>query len=299
MGKCQMCGQELIAGGVKDYLRCVSCGHEIRNENFKEEAMIVNDQLSKEAVLKTDRLEKFKRKVVEEVSSDKNFLLDIGSSSGKFLYHNRDLFRDYLGIEVTPSCVAFSRDVLGLNIKTKLDDADLKTISVISFWHSLEHLKISNFEQMMAVIMRHTNQDTKLVISVPNSESMLYRIAGQNYAYYDPESHIHQFSKESLGKLLERFGFAEEKVFFSLSYSFFGYLQSFINYGNLRHNFLYYHLKRGTEFGLNKWRIRALFFYNVFLSAVFFIPALLGVIYDSFVKERGAILTICYQIKKP
>lgn len=299
MPVCDICNRETVKARVVSYSSCVSCGHESKIAGFPEDVFIINDALNLKSIQKIDQLEKFKKKVLKKIVTEYGFLLDVGSASGKFLYLNKDDFTDHLGLEITPECVKFSREVLGLKIAASIEGVNLPKISVATFWHSLEHLPINILQGILEKISLSSNDKTKILISVPNAKSALYRHFGHNYAFFDASSHVHQFTRDSLEILLKRHKFELQKSFFSFVYSFFGYLQTFINCGNVHHNFLYYFLKRGNCFGLKPRKLYLIFFYNILLSVIFTVPALIGVAYDAVFKQKGAVLTLCFRMQKP
>lgn len=298
MAVCFVCGGTIFtATSSEDYSACECCGYELKKD-IVTEPLIINDPLSLADIKKVSWLERFKLKTIENIAIAHDFIVDVGSSSGKFLYYVKDKFKEHLGIEITPESIAFSRDVLGLTISPSLSAISDKKISVVTFWHSLEHIPADEINNILKKINLASTPESRVVISVPNAGSTLYRMLGRKFAYHDSASHMHQFSRNSLDKLLSSHGFEPTKQFYSFAYAMFGYLQSSLNLGNLRLNFLYYYLKRGRKFGLNKPNLALLLGYNALLCVIFAIPALLGAIYDLMVKDYGTVLTICYRPKQ-
>lgn len=281
------------AGG--GYARCSACGHEIHIGPISD-SFIINDSLSKKEIAKKNGLDRFKEKIVANSALNRDFLLDVGSAGGKFLFYEKSKFKDYAGIEVTEESLNFSKKELGLKIFKNISELKgVDNFSIVTFWHSLEHIPVRFQDEIFKFLHVKANKDTRIIVSVPNADSLLYKICGGKYAYFDPESHIHQFTPASLDGLLGKYNFFPQKNFFSFSYSFFGYLQTLLNFGNIRHNFLYYCLKRKRNFGLGKGKIFLLFSYNIFLTIIFFLPALICSVFDFIEKNKGAVLTVCYR----
>lgn len=298
MPACFICNNyRFIKTKVSDYIKCSLCGHESKIGE-PQEHFIVNDVLSLKEVYKYDILEKFRASALSICVNEYDFLLDIGSSSGKFLFHNRKKFNRHLGIEVTKSCIDFSRQKLGLHIANDIDEVGEEKISVATFWHSLEHIPFVEIDKMISKIACNSTNGTAMIIAVPNANSLLYRIFGKYFSYYDTESHVHQFSYTSLKMLLKKYSFEEKKIFFSFAYSAFGYLQTLLNVANIEHNFLYYYLKRGNTFQKKKTTLIIELAYNFMLCGIFALPAILGTMYDFFFRKKSAVLTICFQTKK-
>lgn len=291
---CPVCGLIAFVESL-DYLMCGNCGHEILN-NPRQEAFIVNDPLSMEYIEKTDLLDKFKEKTLKKCSIEMDYLLDVGSASGKFLYRNKSIFKSCAGIEVTRDCIAFARNRLGLTIETDISKIDRK-ISVSTFWHSLEHIPAEEIDKTLKSVYSNSSPLSRVIVSVPNNGSLQYLLFRQGYAYYDSSSHIHQFSPQSLDMLMRKHGFEKICSISSLSYSLFGYLQGFINKLNTIHNYLYYRKKRNWTFNRNKAKLLFLDSYNYFLVALFILPSLLLCIYDMVNPDKGGVLTTCYKKK--
>ncbi|MBI5195878.1 MAG: class I SAM-dependent methyltransferase [Nitrospirae bacterium] len=262
-----------------------------------KQQFIINDILSEEKVKKIDLLEKFKRSVIANCSKAHDFLLDVGASSGKFLFNNKKMFHNHAGIEITPECIRFSRDVLRLNIMTDVA-AITSPISVATFWHSLEHMPADDIKKILCHVRSLSFDNTRIVISVPNNFSLQYRLFGEGYAFYDLQNHIHQFSADSLNRLMENSGFDKVQIFRSSVYNIFGYLQGFMNKCNSTHNYFYYRKKRMQVFDKSKKRLLFLDIYNYALAVLFLMPAILLSLYDSLFPGNGGVITACYRKKK-
>lgn len=291
---CFICGSNRI--GIKNkYFKCRNCGYEFLL-NLPQQNYIINDILSKKIIIKLDFLDKYKIKILKYCLLENEFILDIGSGSGKFLYHVKYLFNDHLGIEVSPECLSFSKS-LDLNISNNINSLNTFT-SVVTFWHSLEHLSPIEIHQIYEKIRVYSNLNTTIIISIPNASSLLYKILGEKYAYYDYENHFSQFTIKSLDMLLNKYGFSRKRLYFSMPYIFFGYIQSLLNLFNTFNNYYYYRKKRGYIIYKNKIKSFLIDFYNIFLIIIFIFPCLIFTLFDLIFKEYGGVLTVCYQKKK-
>ena len=295
--ECFICSGKLIPdSGGNAYVKCSNCGHEILREN-KEQKHIINDILSEEEISRFDILDRFRKKMLDSCSESHDFLLDIGSASGKFLYNNKDQFGHYAGIEITPECIRFSSEVLKLNIKTSISEIN-EAPTVVTFWHSLEHLPEGEINRIFSHISNLSDHKTGIIVSVPNNNSLQYKLFAEDYAFYDLPNHIHQFSSDSLNRLLETFGFDRVHIFRSYAYNIFGYLQGFMNKCNVIHNYLYSRKKRGLTFNMSRESLFFLDLYNYVLALFFSLPAIIFSIYDSVFLENGGVITSCYSKRK-
>jgi hypothetical protein len=256
---------------------------------------IVNDRLDQGDLDRLNSLDKFKNTVVRKCARSRGFLLDVGSASGRFLYQNRGEFEKSLGIEVTPECVSFARE-LGLHIEHDLSTLN-SPLAVITFWHSLEHIPAEAIGEMFSKIRECSTDETVVIVSVPNAASLQYSLLKERFAYYDVPHHLHQFTPASLDKLMMKFGYKCASEYGSFSYASFGWLQGLMNLFNSRHDYLYYRKKRGWDFGLSPARCALLDAYNLVLAGLLIFPSIMLTLYDLLQSRKGGVLTVCYQIE--
>lgn len=242
-----MCGDTKFESRTKDYRGCLNCGHEILISTT-EQGFIINDNLCEKEIRRMTGLDRFKMRVLSLFDSgiERKQLLDIGSASGKFLYHNAGRYSHATGIEITPESLNFSRQVLGLDIIEDIQNAP-EEISVATAWHSLEHIPEQHLLELLGSLSKKMILGGRLIVSVPNGASWQCRWFGSSYAYYDVPNHLHQFTPDSLARLMQRFGYCQVATVSSWPYNTFGYTQSMLNFITQTHNYLYYRLKRRSR----------------------------------------------------
>jgi len=290
---CSICGSKTILAQTEYYVCCSSCGHEARIQEPRDN-LIINDPLDLDWVKKKDLLENFKASVLNKFTRSWDSIVDLGSASGKFLFHQKQLFKHHLGIEITPESVNFSKEVLGLHISDTLDTIEAPA-SVVTSWHSLEHIPIEPLHKLLEKLSKKISKNCVFIVSVPNSQSLLYTYLGEKYPYYDPYSHWHTFSIDSLDLLLEKYGWKKVQNVWSFPYSLFGYIQGGLNLVLPIRNYFYYRKKRSWTFGLSKKKL--LFFDAVnYIFIPFILPvAFLFSLFDMIQKEKGAVITAVYE----
>jgi hypothetical protein len=291
---CPACGGTELAGSTKDYARCRSCGHETLVA-APATAAIVNDRLDRDDAGRPNALDRFKSSVLRAAARSHRLLVDVGCASGRFLRQNAGAFERAVGVEVTPECVRYARS-LGLHVETDLEGLR-EAPSVVTFWHSLEHLPSGTIAAMLGLIRERSTPETALIVSVPNADSFQYLLLRERFAFYDAPHHVHQFTPRSLDRLLERHGFERVGGCGSLTYAAFGWLQGALNLFNSRHDYLYYRRKRGWDFGLSPLRRGALDMYNAVLSLVFLLPCGALALADLLLPQRGGVVTSWYRPK--
>lgn len=288
-GNCQACGCERLTRRF-DYLKCVSCGHEILAASIGQ-TLINNDRMTVEAVMRFDLLERFKRRTLLRWIGDRSIraLLDFGSASGKFLHHSQSLADHVAGIEIAPDATRFSRDVLGLEIYPSLEAARGQ-FDVITAWHSLEHVPGAELPAVLEGIVGHLGSGGRLVLSVPNADSLQMWLYGREYAFYDVPNHQCQFTQRSLDLILARVGLSRCDSVMSTEYIVFGHLQGFLNLLSGDHNYAYYRLKRESI----EPRLLA-DVASALLLAIYALPAVLLSLLETLVPAKRGVITACYK----
>ena len=290
--RCFICGGIEFESPTEEYRRCKHCGHEVLLDP-QTQCFIINDNLCEKEARRMTGLDRFKASVLSLFDSgmERKQLLDIGSASGKFLYHNAARYSRATGIEITPESLKFSRQVLGLEIIEDMKKLPDK-ISVATAWHSLEHIPEQPLLELLDGLSSKMVVGGRLIVSIPNAASWQYRWFGTAYAYFDVPNHLHQFTPDSLGQLMQRFGFQHVATVSSWPYNTFGYTQSLLNIMTHTHNYLYYRLKRRSR----KPSIPLDIANGLLL--IFFVPVgwLLGLVDAVNLKHQG-VITACFEKK--
>lgn len=135
-----------------------------------------------------------------------NSILDIGCGNGSFLKSVASFFSKYYGSEFNDSAFKKAKEKIKdlVNAGELLENVTEK-IDVITMWHVLEHIPDPiNFLNKIKKVM---SSDSTLIIEVPNSNSLNYRIFKSEYNWVSLPEHIFYYNKESLMFLLESQGF--------------------------------------------------------------------------------------------
>lgn len=130
--------------------------------------------------------------------------LDVGSSSGEYVFLMKQLGFDACGIEPHAGYAAYARDQLGLNILhgaflDQLDRLPAAGLDLITMFHVLEHL-VSPLETL-ASFRRLLAPEGLLFIEVPGST----RLCGRATLFF--KAHALHFTGPTLRTVLERAAF--------------------------------------------------------------------------------------------
>ena len=237
---CNFCGKEnLTFERINTYKFCKMCETYTRNTG-DQQTFMTNEKL--ESTIVPDKLsEKLLRSVLEFRNENDSGLVDFGCGGGKFLLTATPHIPKLAGVEITSSSIEAAKSQ-GLEV---FPEIPLKGFTLATFWHSLEHLPFQTLKQTLDFLK--LSEINTVFISVPNSRSLTLRICGDYDAFYDEQNHTFIFSKGTLCELFGEIGFIPVKETRNWHYTFFGVLQSSINFHTRTRNQIYMILKRGDS----------------------------------------------------
>ena len=287
---CFICDQPMGPGRTGAYRNCSYCGHQILND-LEQSGIVVNETLDKSAMNRTTGLDRFKNSVLESARrrGGAEALLDLGSGSGKFLYQNRAKFQRVAGIEVSEASADFAREQLGLDIQSDLSGIS-PPLSVVTAWHSLEHIPAQQLDGILADISKRLDMDGVVIASVPNASSWQLQLFGEMFAFHDVPNHLHQFTHRSLVLLMQRHGFDHVGSYFSAPYNLFGILQGLTNIATGTKNYLYYCLKRNQG---PRHRGRELL--HMTFVAMFIPVSIVLLAFEAIRPSKQGVITFCFK----
>ncbi len=182
---------------------------------------------------------RFRAKRVERLIPQGGAVLDVGCGRGVFLDILAKKGFRCLGTERSaPAAQNASK-----RIKVMVGDIEnlalpAESFDLVTFWQVLEHL--NNPKAAIAETHRILKSGGRMLLQVPNPESLQARASGPYWFHLDPPRHLHLFGLQCLDEMCARFGFVREKVsHLSFEYGPFGALQSFWNILGMRRDLLY------------------------------------------------------------
>ncbi|MBD2201301.1 class I SAM-dependent methyltransferase [Calothrix sp. FACHB-1219] len=163
-------------------------------------------------------------------------ILDIGCGSGNFLYSIREKGWDTYGVEVSLAGAKLGREAAGLKIfNGTLLEANFSNnyFDYIRSNHSFEHLVNPN--EVLQEIYRILKPDGKLMIGVPNIDSLNAKIFKKYWWYLGAPIHPCNYSVKTLLAMLKKHNFVIDKVNYNSDYSgILGSIQIFFNRNSAR-----------------------------------------------------------------
>ena len=161
------------------------------------------DYINDKAILQKN----FARHLDEIIKYKKNGkLFEIGCAYGFFL----ELAKKYFtveGIDIAKYPANYAKNKLGLNVSTGLytEYVPNKKYDIFCMWDTIEHLETP--EKYIEKIKSELNPGGYLFLTTGNIESLLAKIRGKKWRIIHPPTHLFYFSKRTITKLLEQYGF--------------------------------------------------------------------------------------------
>jgi len=152
---------------------------------------------------------KNKLNLINNCSSSKGNLLDIGAGTGDFLFTAKQNGWETIGVE--PSEKAKGNAIgKGIKFSDSTQDLESHSFDVITMWHVLEH--IPNLEIQIKELKRLVKPNGTIIIAVPNFKSYDANYYGKFWAAFDVPIHFWHFSKKAIQLLFQKENIKLEKV---------------------------------------------------------------------------------------
>ncbi|HEY41124.1 MAG TPA: class I SAM-dependent methyltransferase [Dehalococcoidia bacterium] len=231
---CYLCGrsnlkiiQTKLRHGIKrNVLKCAECGlvfleNKERNlrEYYEKDYRKLYSPVINQEVSPAERFEiylPFQKSRIEDIRPYLNpdmKALDIGCSSGYFLYALKDLVQECVGIELNKDDVEFARKKCGVKVYNRpleKTDVPLEYFDIVFMLDVLEH--IEDPINYLGAVRKYIRPGGYIYIEVDNiDDSLLTVYEVKEYAdFYYREPHLFYFSPETLRGVVEKSGFIGE-----------------------------------------------------------------------------------------
>lgn len=143
-----------------------------------------------------------RKKFVYDYSIKKDSILDIGCGNGSFLDSVSSIYNNVFGSEFNKYALKIAKSKIKklVVLSEDLDEVEEK-FDVITMWHVLEH--ISNPIKFLDQVINLMHNDSVLIIEVPNSDSVNFKIFNENYNWISLPEHLFYYNEKSLRKIFE------------------------------------------------------------------------------------------------
>jgi len=225
-------------------VRCADCSLTFLNPTFSDQelaGLYPHDYYAYQDNFRTNRWKQLVKRLLgysvgtkEPHFETAGTVLDVGCGSGWFLDAMRGRGWIAYGVEISESAAKLGQESRGLQIfQGTIRDADFPSefFDYVRSNHSFEHMSCPN--DTLNEIQRILKPRGKLLIGVPNVDSLNARVFKQHWWYLGAPVHPFNYSVKTLSRMLAKHNFRVERVSFNSDY--FGLLGSFqiwLNSGN-------------------------------------------------------------------
>lgn len=209
---CPMCGalitEHRVAKHLPHFFRCPHCSGYYHRETeapvYPETYFTENEKPKGLSAAIGKLLQIFlwmRKKKIQSLIPKEGKVLDYGCGNGKLVAYLKAHGMNVEGFDPSPSAVALAQKN-GLPVFSAIPD---KQYDLIMFWHSLEHTDRPLAD--IRAVASHLAASGKLLIAVPNGDSLEAHIFHKTWFCYDWPFHRVHFTPASLCKMLEAVGF--------------------------------------------------------------------------------------------
>jgi len=167
---------------------------------------------------------------IEQRSSGRGKLLDVGCALGDFLLEAKAAGWDVEGVEISPFAAQRARE-RGLRVSTgRLEDLDLPEASfdAITLYDAIEHM--TDPVGTLAAVRRLLRPGGIVHLVTPNVGGVQARVLGRHWYHYKPGEHLVYFAPNTLRTTVERAGLRWDGWSRSASYLTFTYVFNRLRY---------------------------------------------------------------------
>lgn len=229
--KCYICDKDVegieiaLRYGTGTLYRCGDCNfsflskiEDLENYYNKEYRTLHTPVLGKETnpdeIFRTHVSNQFSRlKILRSIANNKKSLLEIGCSSGQFLYNAKNLIETIDGLELNEEYADYASKKLGIEVKQKFSDLGDKKFDIICLFQVLEH--IDTPKSFIENIKSRLNPKGKIIIEVPNHYDALLKAYNfpKYKSFFYHKAHLAYYNRYSLFKLLDSLGLCGEIIY--------------------------------------------------------------------------------------
>jgi SAM-dependent methyltransferase len=206
LSRCNGCGHTWVSGGLTPTTLAAAYGQDYYTANGDECTKGYQDYLRDSDA----RSRGFKERLnlLEQFAPRRGYLLDYGCAVGLFAKVAADAGWNAMGYERSEWAADYARQKLGLNIVTGDGSEALPfdgTLDAVTLWDVIEHL--DNPRGVISALSRSLKPGGLLALNTINGSSAGARMAGRDWRHIAPPHHLQYFTRSSLTRLLDQFGF--------------------------------------------------------------------------------------------
>lgn len=139
-------------------------------------------------------------------------ILDLGAGNGFFSLAAKEKGFKVISIEQNKSSIDFAKSIgikmIASDISSKISMGYASLVDNVILNHVFEHiLEPYNF---LSILSKNISNRTKIIIFIPNANSIWRYIFKEKWYGWDPPIHVHLYNKKSLEIIIKKAGFKIE-----------------------------------------------------------------------------------------
>lgn len=203
------------------------------NKEYREKfTPKINKKTNPEELFKTyspfqeDRINLIKKHINKNTR-----LLEIGCSSGMFLYQIKKYVKEIVGIDYDLESAKFASEKCNCPVFTeKIEKTGLekKSFDIVCAFQTFEHVR--DPQDFLSIIIQYLKPGGIIYLEVPNLKDALVHAYDlpNHHNFYFHSAHLWYFTDKSLRKLTQK-GNLEGKIYFSQDYNILNHMNWIIN----------------------------------------------------------------------
>jgi len=218
--KCIVCKSTKYGTFYEGIFRCRECGHTFSDLdlNYRQLSKIYsnkyffgeeyNNYLADRNTIEKNFKQRLKVLETFLVPDKHKYLLEIGCAYGFFLNMVYNRFEKVLGFDINKEGVLYARKELNVDaINGNFLEYDFgdRTFDIVAMWDTIEHF--NNPDLLFNKISNITGVGALITITTGDIDSLNSRVRGNKWRLIHPPTHLHYFSKKTITKLLNKYGF--------------------------------------------------------------------------------------------
>ncbi|MFM7666904.1 MAG: class I SAM-dependent methyltransferase [Bacteroidota bacterium] len=226
MTSCPICsGSQTLKIFNDTLIECKSCSHvwadlslneddlrKIYAKNYFKGAEYA-DYLSDKLILQTNFTKRLKS--LNKLTDAPKFesVLELGCAYGFFGELQLKAGNKYIGYDISEDSIRYANDNFGEYFSSKnylLEEIQKESFSDIFMWDVIEHLV--NPEEFIKKVSFETKRNGRIYITTGDISAWLPRKQKAKWRMIHPPTHVHYFTKKSITKLLNKYGYEIERI---------------------------------------------------------------------------------------
>jgi len=140
-------------------------------------------------------------------ATERRRLYEVGAAYGFFLDEARLLYDDLAGIDISEDAAKYARGELGVDVVADdyLTASVGEPVDLLCMWDTIEHL--GRPREFLEKAANDVRPGGLLALTTGDIGSLNARLRGRRWRMIHPPTHLHYFSRETLGRLLDDVGF--------------------------------------------------------------------------------------------